>query len=563
MQVANDVPWITLHVEQAAANAYLSRLDKKLSESNAVKSPIEAQTNTWLQYFIPTVIALAIISGVVLGVFFSPAVAIQSAISVLVAACPCTLGFITPLAVKIGMAKALDNGVQFASAKTLQEADNIDTVVFDLNGTLTTGVPRGCGYRIDSEHLTENDFFSYLAAIESRVSHPIARAVADYANQTATVALLTVDEVDYSNHAGVKAQIGGEQYYVGNQQFLIDNGIALPAVPVSLRAGQQLIYLAKNKLIVGHVLIEDPVREDAAFVVSELMRSGKAVHLCTGADEATAARYAAELRIPSENVYARCKAFSDNAWDRAKTQYIQSLQSQFSKHSKKRRVAMVGDAGNDAPAIQMSDFGIAVKSASGDLITQDKAKAVIDNKSLLPVVTTFAIAKQTVRSIKQNLVLSLAYNMSTLLIAGGVLVAIGFALNPAIGVALMVLQTTLILLNQYRIKQQSLSHIIRFQAQNTQQVESLRQEKNTREVKTPQATDFTEPTGGLSTGQMMGQMMAQGLIPASATHVKPIGTEPNPAIDSSVVLSRGSPGYNLGETQLESGDPAIAIANLL
>ena len=126
---------------------------------------------------------------------------------------------------------------------------------------------------------------------------------------------------------------------------------------------------------------------------------------------------------------------------------------------------MVGDGINDSSAIAASHFGIAVNSISGNIRTQDAASAVIDpiNDSLLPVVTTFAVAKQTMRSIKQNLVISLAYNMSSMLIAGGVLVAVGFTLNPAIGVALMVLQVAFILLNQYRIRHQELPHIKRHQ----------------------------------------------------------------------------------------------------
>jgi Cu2+-exporting ATPase len=165
------------------------------------------------------------------------------------------------------------------------------------------------------------------------------------------------------------------------------------------------------------------------------------------------------LGIPPENIAANRVSESDNPDDQTKTDYINELKAQ------EKRVAMVGDAGNDALSIAASNFGIAVNS--GDEITKDNAGALIHNASLLPVVTAFTVAEETIWSVKQNLVISLVYNMTVILLACGILVAIGFALNPAIGVALMVLQMTLVLLNQYRIKCQELNHLKRYEAEQT------------------------------------------------------------------------------------------------
>jgi Cu2+-exporting ATPase len=474
MKVPDDVGFIEIKVDRPVSQSYLALLDQKIAQANTEKAPIETATNKILQYFVPGILALAAISGVVIGILFNPALAIQCAISLLVSACPCTLGFITPLAVKIGMSKALEHGVQFKSSKTLQNAAGIDVVVFDLTGTLTTG-----DFVVTDDHIypgnsiNPDDFFCYLAALEKESRHPIAKAVCSYAERKSPAkAAILINHIDQTNHSGIKAMIDGECCLVGNIDFLRKNDIDLSTIAVEKNNEEQIVYFVKNKVIIGYVKTKDSIREDAKFAIDESTRMGKDVHICTGADEDTANRYARELNIPAANVYANCMAASNNKNDRTKTNYIAYLQAQ------KKRVAMIGDAENDALAITQSDFGIAVKSNSGDIITQEQAGAVIDNASLLPVVTAFAVAKQTVRSIKQNLIMSLAYNLTMVLIAGGVLVAIGFALNPAIGVALMVLQTTLVLLNQYRINRQELAHLKRFQeemqAKNEQNISTYK-----------------------------------------------------------------------------------------
>ena len=205
--------------------------------------------------------------------------------------------------------------------------------------------------------------------------------------------------------------------------------------------------------MIGCISLKDPLRSDAKLAIRELQRMGKDVRLCTGADLATAKGYAKELGIQENKIFANCIGVTQQNNHCSKIHYIEQLQAEG------KRVAMVGDAANDTVAIVKSDFGIAIKSNSGDVMTQDTADAVVDKASLMPVVTAFAVAKETVKCIKQNLIMSLAYNTTMLLIAGGVLVAVGFALNPGIGVALMILQTSLVLLNQYRIKRKSLPHL--------------------------------------------------------------------------------------------------------
>lgn len=443
MRLADDALPIRFQVSALAKDSYLSQLDARIEAAEREKAPLEAAAGRILQYFIPMVIGLSLLSGGLVAPFFPLAMAIKCAVSVLVSACPCTLGLITPLAVKIGMKKAMDNGVQFKSAKTLQEAAEIDRVVFDLNGTLTSGTPTVCAFEKFDNDLEASTLLTYARALETNNTHPVARAIMDFTQDKQVSSLSTPNNVNQSHHSGVSALIEGQYYYLGNRVMMQDYGIDLPDKPAQPQAGESFIYLACGKKIQGMFRIRDPLRLKAQFIVQRLKASGKRVYLCTGADRASAQSYAQVLGIASEDVKAACR-------ETDKRDYIQSLG---------KKVAMVGDAGNDAEAISAAGFGLAIQSAYGDEVAQARAGAVIRDAALLPVVNAFAISAQTVRHIKQNLTISLAYNLAAVLIMGGLLLTIGMTLNPAVGVVLMMVQSSLMLLNAYRFKQQSFDSV--------------------------------------------------------------------------------------------------------
>ncbi|WP_133127938.1 heavy metal translocating P-type ATPase [Legionella nagasakiensis] len=457
MVLAKGAPPLHLRVSALAKDSYLAQLDNHIARTNFEKAPLETATNKILQYFIPTVILFALGAAMVISFFFPPALAIKCAVAVLVSACPCTLGFITPLAVKIGMNKAAEHGVQFKSAKTLQEAEQIDGVVFDLNGTLTTGVPSVSHYEVVADGgLTANDLMAYAAVLERHSQHPVAKAVCKFAKEQkiGLGAEVHVSEVDQSSHSGLTAKIDGELYILGNQDMMIEHGIVTHDLAMTRKpvGGDSMIYLARGNKLVGSIVLSDPLRHNARHAVDSLKALGKQVYVCTGADATTAKRYAKLLDIPTANIRAAC-AGSSGALINDKEAYIKQLKRRG------HRVAMIGDAANDAVAIAASDFGIAIKSRHGDEVTQQQAGAVIQSGSLLPVVSAFAVAQQTVGNIKQNLLMSLGYNLVSMMVAGGLLLAIGISLNPAVGVALMILQSSLLLLNAYRFKQQPLKHL--------------------------------------------------------------------------------------------------------
>ncbi len=459
MSVPEGSRSMRMRVTAAAKDSYLAQLDATIARANYEKAPLETATNKILQYFIPIVILFAILSAIIVGSFSPLSLAIQCAVAVLASACPCTLGFITPLAVKIGMNKAAAHGVRFKSAKTLQEAEQIDSVVFDLNGTLTEGVPAVRTYGVAGDAtISAHEMLAYFSILENDSLHPMAKAICTFIKEqdiTPPLGLQMTNLDQTSHHSGITADINHEQYTLGNQTMMDDTGIDTQQIQDSLHVdtGDTVIYLARVGKVIGYMVLADRLRSNARHAVDSLKSMGKQVYLCTGADEATARRYAAMLGISPANTRAGCVGAAVQGADRDKKAYIEELKQQG------HRVAFVGDGPNDAVAIAASHFGIAVESFGGDEMTQQEAGAVIQGGSLLPVVSAFAVAKQTVTNIKQNLLMSLGYNTVTMLVAGGLLLAIGFTLNPGIGVALMILQTSLILYNAYRFQQQKLEHL--------------------------------------------------------------------------------------------------------
>ncbi|OCH97022.1 hypothetical protein A8135_05150 [Legionella jamestowniensis] len=447
-----------LKVTVVATYTYLHRLDKNNEQAQFEKAPIQETTARTLQYFIPTVILVAAVSGIIVSLFFPPALALQSAISVLVAACPCTLGLITPLAVKIGINKAAEHGVQFKSARELEAADSVDAIVFDIHGTVTKGMPEVNGYRYNPDLCSEKTFLSYFATLEKNSQHPIAKAIVNYVSNKETEQVI-VSELDKSNHSGIKAKIIRQvepeelqdELLVGNHLMMAENDVDVSMYPEhqTMTGGQSVVYLARNKQVLGYMLLADPLRENAKETIAALTQKGIKTFICTGADEQTARRVAELLEIPFENVAWGCIGNSKNPQDNSKIAFINKLKA------KGYHVAMVGDAANDSAAVAGS-FGIAIKSPVADEITHQQASAIIQGNSLKPIVNIFTVAKQTVANIRQNLGFSLAYNMASMLLTGGLLLALGFTINPAVGVVLMILQTSLILLNAYRFKTQSL-----------------------------------------------------------------------------------------------------------
>jgi Cu2+-exporting ATPase len=444
MQLPANCKPVTMQATGTYENSYLAQIAENIKKANKNKAPVEQFTAKVLKYFVPGVVAVAVLTGIIVASFFPPALAIQAVVSVLVSACPCALSLITPMAVKIGMKKASEKGVVFKDGKSLQAAASIDAIVFDLNGTLTKGEVRVTQLRV-----TDKKYLNYLDLLESHSEHALAKRIRQHISSEGLSGAkkLIAKNIDDTHHSGISAFIDGERYAVGNKHFLAHLGITRFSTPFD-NPSNGTIYLTRGKEVIGQIAMEDPLRKDAIATVNHLQKLGKQVHICTGADELVAAKYAKKLGIPTSHICANASGVETTDGGNSKTRYVKSLQA------KGLKVAMVGDAANDLTAIANADIGVAVKSDIGDNVTQQQAGISIQKGSLFPIVSAFAAAKKTKRNIYTNLAISLGYN-SLVIALPLVAVLVGFALNPAVGVALMVIESALVLGSLYRLKRQS------------------------------------------------------------------------------------------------------------
>lgn len=446
MRLADHLPSLEMRVTKTYQKSYLSLMAENIDKANDEKAPVEVFANTVLKYFIPGLLGIALISGIVIGSVFNPVLAIQCVVSVLVSACPCALSLITPMAIKIGMKKASENGIHFNNGKALQAAADIDTVVFDLNGTLTQG-----NIEVRALHIDDKKFLSQIALLEEQSDHPTAKIIKTYIKNQGIVPDMqaVITSLDKKHHSGIKGTINDEPFMIGNKEMLLENGITQINQPYD-NPENGSVYIVRGTTVIGQIALTDPLRKDAIATVKQLKRLGKTVHICTGADQATAEKYATLLGIPKENICANTVGAVTKPSEVSKTSYIEQLKR------KGYKVAMVGDAANDVTAIAYSDLGIAVKSNIGDTITQQHAGIVVQQGVLFSIATAFDVAEKTKKNIVQNLLVSLTYNSVITLVAAGLFVALGFALNPALGVALMVLESAIVLTNLYLFKQQEI-----------------------------------------------------------------------------------------------------------
>lgn len=432
-------------------DSHLTRLDSRIEKAILDKSSIELQTEQLLKYFIPSVLLLAITTGAFVSIFFSPILAIQSIATILVSACPCTLGLITPLAVKTGMHKAAENGIQFNSSKSLQLAKQINTIIFDIRGTFTTGIPVVKQFTVlDNQKVSEQELRAICASLEKDSTHPTGRAIYQYATSTANIEARTVNHLISRHRFGIMGKIDNKDYIIGNHSLMKKQGINIPSnykFP-NLEVGDDLIFVAhintNTNTIIGSMVMNDPLRDDAYDIINTLRSMNKEIYLCTGTAKETADRYAKALGIKEEHVRAECLPED-------KTSHIDALKKAGCI------TAMVGDAQNDAIALATSHLGFAIFSE--DKATQDAADAVIYSGALMAIASAFTISQQTVSNIHQNLFISFGYNFGMIAVSLALFLFTASTIPPAVGVILMMSQACLVLLNVFRFKEQPIPHL--------------------------------------------------------------------------------------------------------
>ena len=391
-------------------------------------------------YFVPVVIILAVLSG--LGWYFIGGKTIEFSltifISVLVIACPCALGLATPTAIMVGTGKGAEHGVLIKGGEALEIAHQIETIVFDKTGTLTEGKPRVTDILV-ADGISERSLLQLAASAEKSSEHPLGEAIVREAEKK-DLDLIEIDSFEAIPGHGIEATIDGEFLLLGNRKFMLDRNIPLNSLEESsdklAQEGKTPMYIGKDNKLIGIIAVADTLKESSKKAISSLHDKGIEVVMITGDNKRTAAAIAKQVGI--DRVLAE-------VLPEDKANEVKKLQEEG------KRVAMVGDGINDAPALAQADIGIAI--GSGTDVAMESADIVLMRSDLMDVVTAIELSKKTVRNIKQNLFWAFGYNVIGIPIAMGVLYIFdGPLLSPMFAAAAMSLSSVSVLANALRLK---------------------------------------------------------------------------------------------------------------
>lgn len=455
-EVIDGEVWV--EVEQDLMNSRLARIDAAVLDIRDRQKPaaILLQAERWLQWFIPAMLLLAIVSGIWIGQVFGLALALKCVAAILVSACPCTLGFIIPMSLQMGAYKAKINELNFQNSEALQLAFESKIVVVDYNGTLTRGQHQIGDFQMTGSSLVD-PFVCYAVIdeiethmLKERPHHPIGQMVKAKAKAQRIVDKATKIDVfafeDFGYGAKLRTPTG--EWWFGNHQIFEKIGQVENVQEVET-APQRLYLLhqqqgARDVYCVGYLDVQDELRLGASDFIHDLRNKGKKIRICTGADQFTAKYISEALQINPEDIKSE-----QSPDDKAK--YIQFLREIYPDDV----IAMIGDGANDCEALAASDIKIWLKndnqSPDFEAFMKGCANIVVESGNLLGISRGLEVANQTFMAIQQNLWMSFTYNLIMLMLACGAFLAFGFSLHPAVGVSVMILQSICLVLNNYRI----------------------------------------------------------------------------------------------------------------
>ncbi len=409
----------------------ISEMVHMVVEASNTKMHISRLVDRISAYFVPVIIVLAFLTFLIyllIGSSFNNA--LIHLVTVLVVACPCSLGLATPLVIVVAIGSLAKKGVLIKESHVLEEASQVKMIVFDKTGTLTNG-KLAISKIYNYSKYSDKDLLNIVANIEENSIHPLAKALSKnkYKNLKVT---------NYQEYAGlgVNGKIGAKTYLLGNAKILKDiKNEYLDDEEKLVEKGNSIVYIVENAKIIGIIGIKDVIRSDAKAMIKALKSRGYKIVMLTGDNEATAKNIGDELGI--DEIMA-------NTLPKNKNAYIKMLQE------KNEKVMMVGDGINDAPSLTSANVGVSFKSSTD--IASNSANVVIVNEDLTNIVVLLDYAKKTLQNIKQNLFWAFFYNILMIPIAMGLFKNIGLEINPMIASASMMLSSLCVVLNALRLK---------------------------------------------------------------------------------------------------------------
>ena len=428
---------IQYRAEKIGKESTVSEIVKLVAQATSTKAPIAKIADKISGYFVPTVLVIAIIIfGIWLIISKDFSVAINIFVSILVVACPCSLGLATPLAIVIASGNASRKGILVKSSETLENAHKVKTICFDKTGTLTKGTLTVSGM-YNYSNKDEKELLKDIASLENKSEHPIARAIVNKAQED-NIRLIDVKDFKAIPGFGIEGKTADEKHYlIGNKKLMLENNVELANSEDEQKLisdGNSILFVSLNKKLVALLGVSDVIKENVPQVITELKSKNIDIVMLTGDNEKTANIIANQIGIT--NVVA-------NVTPKEKAETINKLKE-------KGLVMMCGDGINDSVSLVTANIGVSV--SSGTDIARDSAQVVIINDNLERINDLLDISSKTVRNIKQNLFWAFFYNVCMIPIAAGILQPLGITLNPMIAAFSMTISSLTVVLNALRLR---------------------------------------------------------------------------------------------------------------
>ena len=427
---------IKYKAEKIGKESTVSEIVRLVVEATNTKAPIAKVADKISGYFVPTIIAISILSFIVWFLITKDfTFSINIFVTILVVACPCSLGLATPLAIVTASGICSKKGILVKTSESLENAHKVKTIVFDKTGTLTKGklsISRIYNY----SNLTENKLLEIIASIENKSEHPIAKAIVIEAKERNIPIKDTTDFKAIPGY-GVYAKYEKDEYLIGNKKLMEDNNIKINNEQDEEKLtddANSILFVAKNNKLIALIGVKDTLKENVEQVIKKLKSKNINIVMLTGDNEKTAKSIAEKIGI--DTVIANVKP-------KEKAEHIKRLKE-------KGIVMMCGDGINDSVSLVTADIGVSV--SSGTDIAMDSSNVVLMNDNLEKINDLIYISKRTIRNVKENLFWAFFYNICMIPIAMGVLEPFGIAMNPMVAAFAMTISSLTVVLNALRLR---------------------------------------------------------------------------------------------------------------